>query len=366
MDLPPNLWPTFLRLALGSEDPAIDSPETLQRLITLSAAEGLLALMFADPRTPPQVAAGLQKANAVRMLLVERARLQHEAARRFVEIAGAEECLFFKGFDYRYRLYSRPELRTALDIDVYVPPRSLKKVLMSLREAGYPPVRSGHGLMWAPGYFEIGVDVGEVRVEIHRSFGHRVRASVDYEELWADRVEINAGSLRVACPSIAHMPVVHMLNIGKDELASPIGRFVDLWLMLRMHAEAIDQIAAIAKRWRVEASVYSSLQIVMQLFPDIATDDLRAVSESLLRSGKRHFLDRWVIPDRTARLSGHHGRLSQLWRKYWLTDTAVRRGAFAVYSAWLAIAAYAREAMHPSAVDEYRATRLGENNLRRR
>jgi len=365
MDLPPNLWPTFLRLALGSEDPAIDSPEMLQRLITESSAEGLLALMFTDQQTPRKVAAGLRKANAIRSLLVERARLQHEAAQRFVEVVGAERCLFFKGFEYRYRLYSRPEMRMALDVDVYVPSRYLNDALHQLTEAGYPAVRPGHGRMWAPDYYEIAVDVGEVRVEVHRSVGHRVRANVDYEELWSQRVEIDADGLRIACPSVVHMLVLHMMNIGKDELASPIGRFVDLWLMLRMLPEAMRETATVAKRWGVESSVYSALRIVMRLFPDIASDHLHALSESLLSSGRRRFLDRWVIPDRTRRLSGHRNRLSQLWRKYWLIDSPVRRGAFAAYSAWSTVAACALEAMHSTAVDQYRATTVGKDQPRR-
>jgi hypothetical protein len=53
-------------------------------------------------------------------------------------------------------------------------------------------------------------------------------------------------------------------------------------------------------------------------------------------------------------LSGHvNGRVTQLWRKFWLTDRVWRRFAFLGYYGWATSTAAVREAMHPHAVDDY-------------
>jgi hypothetical protein len=349
MELPLGLWPLFLRV--GSADP--------ERLIVRAQEEGLLPLMLFDASAPARVRDVASRSVALRALSEARTRLQFEAAARFVSIVGADACLFFKGFDARHRLYERPELRPSADIDVLVPRNRIRGALMRLREAGYPQVRSSHGVVWAPGIYEVAVDIDEVRVEIHRSMGHAIRASVDYEEVWSESLPLHAGTIEARCLRPAHAIAAQALNLAKDEFAGGMVRFLDLWLMLRQWPEAIEESIEVARRWSVRRALYGALTIVTRMFPDADSDVIRRARASLGNGRVRAFLDRRVLPDRSLTPSGHgDGRLIQLWRKAWLTDTAWRRAAFLGYHAFLVASGAAAEAFHRREVDRYRAEKV--------
>jgi hypothetical protein len=357
--LPPELWPRFLRLALGDADPPPLDGAATQRLLTFAAEEGLAPLLFSEAALPPNVRTALTGSLAIRALYLRRMQLQQTAARTLTEVIGSDSFVFLKGFDYRYRLYERPELRPSSDIDVYVPPPLVDEVVARLTKAGYPQVISGHGTVWAPRYFEIGFDLGEVRVEVHRSLSHRIRTTVDYDALWREREPFDAGGFPAFRLSPLHALAYHALNLAKDELAAPLIRFVDLQRMLALWPELVPHLPAIAREWQLERAVYASLRMVTTLFPSTRSADIDAAMGSLLSKRTRRFLDTRVIPDRTTQLAGHvDGRGLQLWRKYWLTDRVWRRFAFAVEYVWLLGAGSTREALSRGGVARYRAARL--------
>lgn len=357
LDLPQNLWTLFLQLVFGNADATIATNADRQRLMTHAAEEGLLPLIFADPRAPAAIVRARESAKALAVLQRRRYELHHEAARRLVEVCGAESFLFIKGFDHRFRLYPSPELRPSADIDIYVPPSNVRFVQKQLTVAGYPHVISSHGAVWSPSSYERGHDVGEVRIEIHRAFGTKVRTSVDYDAVWSEREYFHAEGLRVQRLSDLHALASHVLTLGKDEMASAIIRFVDLWLMLRKWPHLIERFPSIARQWSVERALYGALRVVYAMFPDTRTPELSRVADSLLTARARRFLDERVLPDRTHEPSGHRSRRIQLWRKFWLIDGVARRIAFAANHVWIASSAAVMEAAHPRAVEKYRAAK---------
>jgi hypothetical protein len=349
MELPPGLWPLFLRV--GTADP--------ERLIVRAQQEGLLPLMLFDASAPAPLREVASRALALRALTEARARLHLEAAARFVSIVGGDACLFFKGFDARHRLYERPELRPSADIDVLVPRKNISEAVMRLREAGYPQIRSAHGTVWAPGHYEIAFDIGEVRIEMHRSMGHAIRTSVDYEAVWSESLPLHAGTIEARCLRPAHAIAAQALNLAKDEFSGGMVRFLDLWLMLRKWPEAIEESVEIARRWSVQRALYGALTLVTRMFPDADSDAIRRARTSLGNARVRGFLDRRVLPDRNLMPAGHvDGRLMQLWRKGWLTDAAWRRAAFLGYHAFLLAGGAAVEAFHRGEVDRYHAKKV--------
>jgi hypothetical protein len=357
--LPPELWLRFLRLALGDAVHAPLGAAAIQRLLTSASEEGLAPLLFAETALPGNVRDALSRSMAIRALYLRRMQLQQAAARTLADVVGSESFLFLKGFDYRYRLYDHPELRPSADIDVYVPPPLVKTVVTRLTKAGCPQVISGHGTVWAPRYFEIAFDLGEVRVEVHRSFSHRIRTTVDYNAIWSDREPFDAGGFPAFRLSPLHALAYHALNLAKDELAAPLVRFVDLYRMLHRWPELVPNLVPIAREWQLERAVYASLRMVTTLFPSVHTADLDATIDLLLSPRSRRFLDTRVIPDRSTLGAGHvDGRTMQLWRKYWLTDRLWRRFAFALEYLWLLTAGTFRESLSRGGVARYRAARL--------
>jgi hypothetical protein len=328
-DLPAALWPLFFRLTLGDDAPSALASGALHRVLTCATEEGLLPLLYDGAGVPACVRDATANAPAIRSLTLRRLALHRHAARTLVEVLGPGGCVFFKGFDYRYRLYARPELRPSADIDVYIPPGQIDEAVARLSGAGGRLAPSKGVSLWGSDYYEIGLDIGEVRVEIHRTFGHRVRTAVDYEGVWAQRERFDAGGFDASRLAPLHAMGVHVLNLGKEELSAPLVRFVDFFLMLRLWPEKVPALTELAREWRLERALYGSLRIATTLFAEIETAAVTRAAESLLAPGSRRFLDSFVIPDRLRTLSGHRdGRAMQLWRKWWLTDGVARRAAF--------------------------------------
>jgi len=328
-DLPAALWPLFLRLALENDTPSALPPEALHRVLTRATEEGLLPLLYDGAAVPESVREATTNAPAIRSLYLRRLSLHRQAARTLVEVLGPDGCLFIKGFDYRFRLYARPELRPSADIDVYIPPERVAEAVACLSGVGGRLASTDGAALWGRDYYEVGLDIGEVRVEIHRTFGHRVRTAVDYEGVWAQREPFLPGDFEARRPAPLHAMGVHVLNLAKDELSAPLIRFVDFFLMLRLWPELIPALPALAREWRIERALYGSLRIATALFREVETEAVTQAMEGLLAPGARRLLDAFVIPDRLKTLSGHlDGRAMQLWRKWWLTDGVARRAAF--------------------------------------
>jgi hypothetical protein len=328
-DLPAALWPVFLRLALEDAAPSTLTPEAFHRVLTCATEEGLLPLLYDDAAVPETVREATMKAPAIRSLHLRRLGLHLQAARTLVETLGPDGCLFIKGFDYRFRLYARPELRPSADLDVFIPLERVDDAIARLTSAGGRLAFSKGTALWGRDYYEVGLDIGEVRIEIHRTIGQRLRTSVDYESVWAQREPFRAGDFETRRLAPLHAMGVHVLNLAKDELSSPLIRFVDFFLMLRLWPDLVPALPELARAWRIERALYGSLRLVTALFREVETEAITQAMEGVLSPGARRFLDASVIPNRLKTLSGHRdGRVLQLWRKWWLTDGVARRAVF--------------------------------------
>ncbi|HEX8153311.1 MAG TPA: nucleotidyltransferase family protein, partial [Thermoanaerobaculia bacterium] len=209
--LPQRLWPLFLRLVFGSESPPLDSAAARDRLIKVATDEGLLPLLLADPHVPPGIAALRPTMRALGALMSARYTLQLDAAKQLAALVG--ESMFIKGFDYRHRLYPSPSLRPSTDLDAFIPRASIPAATQALHAAGHAQVESKLGRA-AIEYYELAYDIGQVRVELHRSIGHRVRASVDYDELWSRRESFEAGGATFFRPSAVDAIVIHAITLA--------------------------------------------------------------------------------------------------------------------------------------------------------
>ena len=341
--LPPGLWPLFFRLVCGSEVPALTTDDERRRIVVGANEEGLLPLLLHDPAVRA-VAAELQGVPALRALIAARYRLHAAAAASTVGILG--DCMFFKGFDYRHRLYESPELRPSADVDFHLPPAQIPAAIARMAQNGIAQVYSPHPATMAPNYYEVSFDVGQVRVELHRAFNHRVRAAVDEASIWNARESFRFGDVEASRPSPAHALLLHALSLAKDEMAASLIRFVDFWIMLRRWEHELPAVVALARAWRLERALYASLQTVCHVFPDLQSEQIAAAAAQLLTPRARRFLRERVLPDRTRVRSGHRdGRIRQLWRKYWLTDGFTRRAGLAAYSAFAVASSAWRKAM---------------------
>ena len=336
--LPSELWPIVWRLATsGDWPPASDAGAPA--FFEFANRQNLLPLLMEADDLPPALATAKPRFQALNSLHRKRHELGREGALEFLRVAGADAFLFFKGSDYRYRLYDRPELRPMNDLDVYVPPAEVQSTVDRLAAAGYRRKYCELGAPLAPGHYEISLEVSDVHVEIHRAFVQPVRAAVDYEGIWRRREEFEADGIRGHRLSPADAVLVHALSLSVDEFSPELNRYVDFFLLLQRFEDELPECVARAQAWGIERPLFGALHLTSSLFPSGRTRAIEHAAGSLLDARTRQFLAKRVLPDPATEPSGHStGRRVQLWRKYWLMDRAWRRVAFAGYFAWETLA----------------------------
>lgn len=326
------LWPAAYRLASGREWPP-DDDAGVDALFNLANVQGLLPLLMVSEDLPPDVAAGKSRFRALAILYRRRHEIAREATRSVLEIIGPDTGILIKGGDYRYRLYPSPDLRPMNDLDILVPRQQFAAVIEKLRAAGMPSRHSRHGDQWSPTFYEAQFEVGPMRLEIQRSLGARIRAAIDYDGLFARRESFEADSMRACRLSAADAISLHAVNMAKDEFASELIKFLDFALLLSNYAGDLPEAIERAYDWQTRRALYGALLLTTLLIPASASEDVIAAMEELLPRRTRRFLCR-VLPDPRVERSGHtRGRVTQLWRKYWLTDRVWRRFAFLGYHA---------------------------------
>ena len=128
--VPPELWPIICRLATSREWPPRGDAD-VAAFFDYANRQKLLALLIADNDLPPEIVEAKRRFRALDALYRKRYELNRDAALELQRVLGADGFMFFKGSDYRHRLYDRPEQRPMTDIDVFIPwaqmPAALKK-----------------------------------------------------------------------------------------------------------------------------------------------------------------------------------------------------------------------------------------------
>lgn len=339
VDAPPSLWPLVHRLAADEAWPP-SSDAAADLFLAQCTREGLLPLFFATCAAPewnpaPVLARALDRNRLLSRVLERRSEILQDALASVCRLLRGERFLLLKGADYGHRLYARPALRPMQDIDLLVPADRIEAVGDRLRAEGYRQDHPGGASSFAPSYPERVFHRDDVVVEIHHSFLQRARHRVDYDGVWARRVAFETDRFAAARLDDVDALVHHAIALAKDEFSVPLVRYVDLWRMLTQDAERLREAAARAVEWEAVRALYGSLRQVLRLVPELATPERESVRDALLPPATRAFLDRHVLPGETDRgKSRTDWRRRQLWRKFWLMDSARRRAAFGVEHAW--------------------------------
>lgn len=322
------------RLATGKQWPPADD-KAIAALFDFANRQYLLPLLMSDDALPSAIAEAKSGFRALESLYRKRFELSRIAALELRNVLGADTFLFYKGADYRHRLYPRPELRVMADTDIHIPAAGFTVALQRLAAAGYTQKYSAFGDTFAPGYHEVKVEIGSVQVELHRSFGQRVRAGIDYEGMWRRREWFDRDGIGGYRLSPEDAILCHAFNLAKDEFSTEFNRYVDFYLLLQQHEDQLAKCVAHAKAWGIERALFGALHITSSLFSQARTGAVCRACESLLDVSKRRFLVDRVLPDPATEPSGHvTGRHAQLWRKFMLMDRRWRRVAFVGYHAY--------------------------------
>ena len=118
--VPPELWPIVCRLATSRPWPPQGDAD-VAAFFDYAQREKLLALLMADNDLPDQVIRGKSRFRALVALYRRRYELSRDVVLEVLRVLGPEAFLFYKGTDYRHRLYAHPEQRAMNDIDIYLP-----------------------------------------------------------------------------------------------------------------------------------------------------------------------------------------------------------------------------------------------------
>lgn len=340
---PRELWPLVCRIANAGEWPP-RTDAAVAAIFELAHRQGLLPLLMADSDLPDSILAAKSRFRALHALYRKRHELSRIATLELLRVLGPDSFLFYKGSDYRHRLYEHPELRPMTDVDVFVPASKIEAALERLAAAGYPRKYVAYGAHFAPGFYDLSFEVKSAHVEIHRSFAQRVRAGIDYDGIWRRREWFEADGIRGHRLSPADAILVQAYGLAKDEFSSDLNRYVDFYLLLQRYEGELRNCVPSARAWAIERPLFGALHLTSSLFPSARTPAVREAIEFLLNARTRTFLAERVLPDPGREPSGHvTGRRLQLWRKYWLMDRLWRRLAFAAYHVWETMVGLAAE-----------------------
>ena len=305
-----------------------------------------------DDELPQEVIAAKPRFRALDALNRRRYELNRASTLELLRVLGPDSFLFYKGSDYRHRIYDRPEQRSMNDIDLHIPWAQVPAAMRKLEAAGYPRKYSYYAA-FSPGHYEVSVVVGDVLVEIHRSFSQRVRAAVDYDGLWVRREWFERDGISGYRLSPADAILAHAFHLAKDEYSSDLIRYLDFYLLVQRYEGELDACVARAKDWQIERPLFGALHLTSAMFPALKTPAVTGAMIALLDPSTRQYLVDQILPDPTTEPSGWvSGRRIQLRRKFALMDRRWRRLAFVLYQIYATVGGLALE---------WRARRSGLN-----
>lgn len=348
--VPREIWPIVCHLATSCEWPP-QADADIAAFFNYAHRERLLSLLIADDDLPQQMIAAKSRFRALDALYRKRYELNRDSVLELLRVLGPDGFVFYKGADYRHRVYDRPEQRPMMDVDLYIPWAQVPAAMQKLLAAGYPR-KYTYWVAFSPQHYELSVVIGGVLIEIHRGFSQRVRAAVDYDGIWQRREWFERDGIAGYRLSPADAILAHAFHLAKDEFSSELVRYVDFYLLLQRHEGELETCVARAKAWQIERPLFGALHIATAMFPSLKTAAVVQAMHALLDRSTRQFLVDHILPDPTTEPSGWvSGRRIQLRRKFGLMDRRWRRAAFVAYFIYEAAA---------SRVFEWRARRSGQ------
>lgn len=284
--------------------------------------ESLLPLLADEEDLPPKVKMALAANAALLRAATARTRIILDALEKSRTLLEDEDFIVLKGCDFALRLYPRPELRPMADIDVLVREGDLERVATLLEKRGLVREFPAGAASRMPSHHEAVFRIDNVTFELHHRFVQKARYCIDYDGVWNR-------AMRFGRLSDVDAFVYQTISIGIKYFASPLIRFVDLWLMLRSSPGIVERGAALAGEWSATNTYYAVLRYAAALFPEFGADEIQSSVRNVVSPRRRGILDRFVIPQVAPGDKIVPGRARQLWGKFWLMDDMQRRVAFA-------------------------------------
>jgi len=310
-----------------------DSPNAAGRLVEGCIRHGLLPLLFAEAELPPALEQARDAAAGWRRIQEMRAARFHEATEAVCALFADEPVLLLKGADFAHRVYPDPVLRPMQDVDFLVPADRMEPTCDRLARAGLRREFFTLGQR-DPANHERPFTMGKVLVEVHQAFIQPPRHRIDYEAVWSRRVPLAVGAQPCFRLDDVDAVAYQALSMATDEFRGRLLRYVDLWLLLRQREGLATAAASRAQEWQSARSLYGTLSLACQVFPEFRTEDVREAMARAVPVSTARFLDRLVLPPPSA--LGRRGLGSPVvryWRKGALMDGVRRRLAFALFHA---------------------------------
>ena len=330
--VPPDLWQLVSRLGTFADWPPSDDAG-IDRFFAFALRQGLFGLLMSDAALPEQIKSARSRYRVREAVDQLRSQRSMDSIRLLQQTLGADRVLLFKGADFRHRLYASSHLRQMADVDILVEPGTYTDTLRMLERAGYP-IHYGRDIAsHAPWASEANVMVGGVAIDVHRNFVHAIRANVDYRALWERRERFEADRLSACHFSPSDALLCHALSpLAIDEFSCPLIRYVDFYLLLQRYSNQMAICVERARQWGITHAFFGALHVTSNLFPSARSPVVTEAMQALTSKPVRRLLIRHVLPGAAGRAGiPPIARREQLWRKFWLIDTAWRRIAFLLY-----------------------------------
>jgi hypothetical protein len=332
VDVPISLWRAVQRIATGTDAWPPRTRSRAEIFVRTAIGEKLAPLLLAASDLPAAVAAHVDDARAkLRDTMQRQSAALDRCTVQLTELLRGERFALFKGAEYRYRLYPSRELRAMTDINILVPRARFGAVNERFRAAGIREHLSHRPAARATTHHQVSF-YAETLFSVQHSFVQRPRHAIDYDAIWKRVVPVDGELLRI---SDLDAFLAHCLQFAIGDGSVELVRYADLWLMLQRDPELPLRAVDTARAWRMERAVFATLRQARLVMPELATPQVEAAMQQLLRARVRRFLDTHVLPDPLQR-----GRETQLWRTLCLVDDWRHRLGYCVTNAGASLAGW--------------------------
>lgn len=336
LQFPPALWPAVADAGGTGWPPATD--DQADAFIRQSANEGLLPIVFDQP-PDPLIGNRLRAWRAMDAANRHRAVSIASAIPTLPAVLGTRDMILLKGSDWGPRLYGSLHLRPMSDIDVLVPLSLMRPMDRRMAAAGHRRIY-GKFAKYAASYPDAAYDLGVVTLEVHHSFFQRARARVDYDGVWSRKVPVTINGLETFRLDDVDSLLMMIINIAKSDLATPLLRYLDVWMLATHDISLLSRAEPRAREWKISNAFHSVMIATQTIFPDLPSVDAPR---------KAMAIDHFVRPQdvRSMRDVTRLSLLRRAARKFWLIDDMPLRVHFMLSHFLATIAGAALRAKMP-------------------
>jgi hypothetical protein len=173
--------------------------------------------------------------------------------------------IVLKGLAYEVTIYPTAGVRPTSDIDLLVPLANRAAAFAAMDRLGFEP-RGAAPAFDDADYHEVAWTRAGAEVDLHLGLAPFVRCAIDYDEVWAGMRELTLRRTRLYVLAAAHAAVFHALHMAIDHFAVPAIYLIDFARLLP-DADAVDEAAALARRWRCHRAFVTARALAEALLP---------------------------------------------------------------------------------------------------